>query len=442
MMKKTISQCMIVKNEEKNIRRALSWGKDIMCEQIVVDTGSSDRTVEIAREMGAKIFFFPWINDFAAAKNFAIDQAKGDWIAFLDADESFTPEDAGKIPEILEYVGEDVDGLLTGIVDLDENNHMTSGGTMIRFFANRPDLRYVGKIHEHLVRKGSAGLHLTDATEQLAFLHTGYQEQVNKEKSKFERNRDIILEVLKQDPENCDYLGYLGDTYSSAGKYEEARKAYQKAVAAMPEKLGVYDQRSSYTYTNLLRITQVLKIPETEVEAVYKEAVEKLPKEPDFDCVMGEWYWGKGQCEKAVQMYEIAIAKLETYGTVNRGIITTSRLSQMYECLGEGFRKLKDYQKAVRYCVIVLNTDHKAMSALLTLINCLTENQASAEDVFLLLGKIYDYSDVKDKVILLRAAMAMGRKDLERMFRGILLPQEREEFDAAMETAQSGAPLS
>ena len=58
-MKKTISQCMIVKNEEKNIRRALSWGKDIMCEQIVVDTGSSDRTVEIAREMGAKIFFFP-----------------------------------------------------------------------------------------------------------------------------------------------------------------------------------------------------------------------------------------------------------------------------------------------------------------------------------------------------------------------------------------------
>ena len=90
---------MIVKNEEKNIRRALSWGKDIMCEQIVVDTGSSDRTVEIAREMGAKIFFFPWINDFAAAKNFAIDQAKGDWIAFLDADESFTPEDTKKIPE-------------------------------------------------------------------------------------------------------------------------------------------------------------------------------------------------------------------------------------------------------------------------------------------------------------------------------------------------------
>ena len=73
----------------------------------------------------------------------------------------------------------------------------------------------------------------------------------------------------------------------------------------------------------------------SEVEAIYKEAVEKLPKEPDFDCVMGDWYWRKGQYEKAVQMYELAIAKLETYGTVNRGIITTSMLIQMYECLGE-----------------------------------------------------------------------------------------------------------
>ena len=71
---------MIVKNEEKNIRRALSWGR-ISCEQIVVDTGSSDRTVEIARKWGQRYFSFPWINDFAAAKNFAIDQAKGDWIA-------------------------------------------------------------------------------------------------------------------------------------------------------------------------------------------------------------------------------------------------------------------------------------------------------------------------------------------------------------------------
>ena len=95
-----LSQCMIVKNEEKNIERALSWGKDIMYEQIVVDTGSTDRTVEIAKGMGAKVYHFEWIDDFAAAKNYAIEQAKGDWIAFLDADEYFPPEDAAKLMPI------------------------------------------------------------------------------------------------------------------------------------------------------------------------------------------------------------------------------------------------------------------------------------------------------------------------------------------------------
>ena len=77
---------MIVKNEEKNIRRALSWAKDIVFEQIVVDTGSTDRTVEIAKEMGEKVYLFQLIDDFAAAKNYAIEQASGEWIEFLDAD--------------------------------------------------------------------------------------------------------------------------------------------------------------------------------------------------------------------------------------------------------------------------------------------------------------------------------------------------------------------
>ena len=73
----TISQCMIVKNEEENIIRALAWGKELFDEQIVVDTGSTDQTVELAKSMGAKVYRFDWIDDFAAAKNFAISKANG-----------------------------------------------------------------------------------------------------------------------------------------------------------------------------------------------------------------------------------------------------------------------------------------------------------------------------------------------------------------------------
>ena len=96
-----VSQCMIVKNEEKNIRQALSWGKEMMWEQIVVDTGSSDRTAAIAEELGAKVFTYEWTDNFAAAKNYAISQAQGDWIALLDADEYITKEDVRKIQKVL-----------------------------------------------------------------------------------------------------------------------------------------------------------------------------------------------------------------------------------------------------------------------------------------------------------------------------------------------------
>ena len=88
---------MIVKNEEDNIEQALSWGKDIVSEQIVADTGSTDRTVELAQQLGAKVYHFSWIDDFSAAKNFAISKAECEWIALLDADEYFSKEDAGKL---------------------------------------------------------------------------------------------------------------------------------------------------------------------------------------------------------------------------------------------------------------------------------------------------------------------------------------------------------
>ena len=117
-----LSQCMIVKNEEENIERALSWGKGIMWEQIVVDTGSTDQTVDIAKRMGAKIYHFDWIDDFAAAKNFAIEQASGDWIVFLDADEYMLQEDMYKLPDMIKKARKQgLESLRTLWLQMDDN---------------------------------------------------------------------------------------------------------------------------------------------------------------------------------------------------------------------------------------------------------------------------------------------------------------------------------
>src|SRR5688500_8695000 len=93
MSEAKLSLCMIVKNEETFLEDALREAK-LYCEElIVVDTGSSDRSVEIAKTCGAKVSFFEWVNDFSLARNFSLSQASGDWILILDADERLTTED-------------------------------------------------------------------------------------------------------------------------------------------------------------------------------------------------------------------------------------------------------------------------------------------------------------------------------------------------------------
>ena len=147
-----ISQAMIVKNEEKNIERALSWGKTVVSEQIVVDTGSTDRTVEIAKKMGAQVYFFPWQDDFSLAKNFAISKCRYPWIAMLDADEYFSEQDAKKMKEYIALVEKDpkVHGLRTAIADIDPNGQVVSLDSTVRLFRNREDIRYRRAIHEQL----------------------------------------------------------------------------------------------------------------------------------------------------------------------------------------------------------------------------------------------------------------------------------------------------
>ena len=175
-----ISQCMIVKNEEANIERALSWGKGVVSEQIVVDTGSTDRTVEIAERMGAKIYHFEWIDDFAAAKNFAISKAKYEWIALLDADEYFLEEDAKKL---LFYVrqlqNKDYDAILSSWVHLNNENQVMAVGTQSRVFRNRPGLRYVGRVHETIMAVDGSNFKFVDGVNELAIYHLGYGKSVS-----------------------------------------------------------------------------------------------------------------------------------------------------------------------------------------------------------------------------------------------------------------------
>ena len=93
----SLSLCMIVKNEENTLSRCLESVKDIVDEIIIVDTGSTDNTVEIAKSYGAKVFFYKWDNSFANARNYSLSKASKDWILIMDADDELVKEDKDKV---------------------------------------------------------------------------------------------------------------------------------------------------------------------------------------------------------------------------------------------------------------------------------------------------------------------------------------------------------
>lgn len=233
----SLSQVLIVKNEEENIWRALSWAKPIASEQIVVDTGSTDRTAEIAERMGARVYHFDWCDDFSAARNFALDKAKGVWIAFLDADEYLSEEDVKKLPSLLqtmELAAKDV--LYSAFVNLESDGKVISTTTKARIFRNDPMLRYQGRVHEALVNRHGEPLRVLDASGELMILHTGYSAAAAKKKELSRRNVHLINQELKENPENSEMYGYLGDEYLNNQDFESAEQAYTRSIHFMEEK--------------------------------------------------------------------------------------------------------------------------------------------------------------------------------------------------------------
>lgn len=151
----TISLCMIVKNEEDVLKRCVDSVKDIVDEIIIVDTGSTDKTREIAESLTDKVYDFEWIDDFSAARNFAYSKATMEYILILDADDVVLEEDREKFKKLKRELSPDVDMVLMPYnVGFDSKGNVTLTYNRERLSRRDRGFRWVEPVHEHLAYFG------------------------------------------------------------------------------------------------------------------------------------------------------------------------------------------------------------------------------------------------------------------------------------------------
>ena len=197
--KPRLSVCMIVKNEERFLGQCLASVKDIADELIVIDTGSTDRTVEIAREHGAQVGHFEWCNDFAAARNASIAPATGDWILFLDADEELSPAEKTELPRLL--IQTQISLYRLPLINTHQGEKSQS--YVPRLFRNPPGLMFYGCVHEGVlsfIEKTCNPWQLSIDFCNLKILHHGYDPAVMQERNKIQRNHDLLRNAILENP--------------------------------------------------------------------------------------------------------------------------------------------------------------------------------------------------------------------------------------------------
>ncbi len=335
-----LSLAMIVKNEAKVLERCLRSVKPFVDEMIVVDTGSTDDTRDIADRLGAKVESFSWVDDFSAARNFSVERTSGDWILVLDADEVVTPE-LGR--EIRQVVSETlVIGRLRVVSGFSlQGNKMESASYVSRLFPRGG--KFEGRIHEQVTgpwpRKNLQG----------TLRHDGYERN-----DKSDRNRRLLERELVDAPNDTYLLYQLAVEHASVGKVVEAYACQQRALALLN---GTEPYAGSVVVDALYSLLQLRRLEEA--VAMIERYRAQLGSVPDFhfvaalcfqEYVRADVQGRIGSLQKVEQHYQrcIQLGDQPLYKSV-RGTgsyLAMYNLGLFYEFLGEGAAAQQLYRKA------------------------------------------------------------------------------------------------
>lgn len=374
MNSKSVSLCMIVKNEEKYLEKCLQSVTGKVNEIIIVDTGSMDRTKDIAKKYTDKVYDFLWINDFSAARNYALSFATSDYILQMDADE----------------VLDDPENELAQNLDKDYyyiriKNDLGSGQYLshhfIRLFKNSPEIRYKGALHEQVPfdhKTGKYG-HLS-----MVILHEGYKRHIVNEKHKIQRNLNILLKAIKEEPTAFNYYN-LGMQYLIEERYSEALTALKKSYS-----LGSHFAFSQKVVLDIMKCLQSLGQFEEAIK-IGEDAVQLYKEYPDFWYQKGltymEWglYMDAELCfQKCLEIGEGHAAKLVQHYDGTGSFLAQAKLAEINLFMNKT-------NEALDYIILAVKASPDTL-ALFDIFLSIYPN-ANSKDLFLTISKLWPFSN-------------------------------------------------
>lgn len=339
----TVSLCMIVRNEEERLGRCLDSIRDLMDEIVIVDTGSTDRTKEIAAAYTDHIYDFEWIDDFSAARNESFRHATKEYVMWLDADDYLLDKDREAFAKLKETLDPDYDSVLMDYVltrDIQGNPQLFTRRN--RLVKRAKQYRWIHPIHEILAVQGVV------LPVDIAVTHGPAPEDSNPE-----RNLNILKKFIERSENGAMSRRshfYLASEYMDLQRWDEAVDAFESFLRRGADNMEDHIAACGH----LAHCYRMKQDSDQELRALLRTFEADVPR-ADFCCRIGLWFEEKGEYETAIYWYETALTRevpANYTGMMNRICWTWAPHVQLTLCHGKLGNLAKAYEhneKALSY---------------------------------------------------------------------------------------------
>ena len=303
-----LSAAIIVRDEAAFLDGCLASLDGLVDEIVVVDTGSVDDTVEVARRHGAVIGHEPWQEDFATPRNRSLDLASGRWILYIDADERVRPGDHAAVRAQLEADDEHVSLRVRFVPRVNWTPYRE-----FRLWRHRPDIRFVGAMHETMLGAiervaANEGLKIADVDDLvpggLTIEHFGYE---GDQSHKHARNEPMLRAALEHSPDRPFLYDHLARTYEDLGDDERARNTWRAGLDVARRRAKDHPD-DKLLWLNLLVHAIAREDPDGDVAIVLPEAQARFSENPVVQFAAASHEFVHGEPEQAIRRLDVLLA--------------------------------------------------------------------------------------------------------------------------------------